>query len=156
MINFGIAPYFQSILEEALREAPYHVHCFDESHNKCVKKGQMDMHICYWDNARNTVNTRFYNSEFLTKVGAVDIYQKFLSCSKDLDANKMIQVLFLILISLSGKIESFSVFLTLLGFPSVKLHFLSLVFTTSKYHPQVLCYCTKISFGFFASSNCIY
>ena len=47
MINFGLAPYFQSILDEALREAPYHVRCFDESHNKSVKKGQMDMHIRY-------------------------------------------------------------------------------------------------------------
>ena len=91
-INFGLAPYFKSLLKEAVREAPYHVRCFDESHNKAVQKGQMDMHLRFWDEATNTVKTRYYNSEFLTKSTATDIYDKFNSCSEDLDANKMIQV----------------------------------------------------------------
>lgn len=74
VINFGIAPYFRLLLEENIREAPYHVRCFDESHNKSVHKGQMDMHIRFWDQTSNTVKTRYYNSEFLTKATAVDIH----------------------------------------------------------------------------------
>lgn len=95
IINFGLAPYFRSLLEESIKESTYHVRCFDESHNKSVHKGQMDMHIRFWDNTSNTVKTRYYNSEFLTKATAADIQQKFSSCSKDLDANKMIQVVYI-------------------------------------------------------------
>ena len=40
IINFGIAPYLRSVLEAMIKEAPYHVRCFDESHNKTIGKGQ--------------------------------------------------------------------------------------------------------------------
>ena len=43
VINFGIAPYFHNLLENALNLAPFYVACFDESHNDVFKKGQMDM-----------------------------------------------------------------------------------------------------------------
>ena len=33
VINFGIAPYFRNVLENALNLAPFYVACFDESHN---------------------------------------------------------------------------------------------------------------------------
>ena len=92
MINFGLAPYFKSLLEESLKESRYYVCCFDESHNSSIKKGQMDFHVRFWENRTNTVSTRYYNSEFLQKAAAVDVHQKFESCSKGLDANKMIQV----------------------------------------------------------------
>lgn len=93
IINFGLAPYFLSLLEQSLKDTPYHVRCFDESYNNSIKKGQMDMHIRYWNQISSSVSTRYYNSVFLTKASAADILEKFESCSKDLNANKMIQVL---------------------------------------------------------------
>ena len=37
------------------------------------KKGQMDMHIQYWDTSLNTVKTRCYNSQFIGKAAAKDV-----------------------------------------------------------------------------------
>ena len=92
VINFGIAPYFRNLLENALNLAPFYVACFDESHNDVLKKGQMDMLLRFWNEDTNMVATRYYNSEFLGKAAAVDIHQKFKSFLSSLDSNKMIQV----------------------------------------------------------------
>lgn len=127
IINFGLAPYFRSMLEETVKEAPYHVRCFDESHNKSLQKGQMDMHLRFWDDTTNAVKTRYYNSEFLTKSKASDIQDKFNSCSKDLDSNKMIQVFVYIFQILSSSF-SFSVFL-----------FLNIIILQRKIQHKVLC-----------------
>ena len=92
IINFGIGPYFQSLLDLALKEAPYFVCSFDESYNSTIKKGQRDMIVRFWDDSTNIVSTRYYNSEFLGKVTDVDVHSKFQSYAKSLDASKMIQV----------------------------------------------------------------
>ena len=92
MISFGLALYFKSFMEESLKESPYYVFCFDESHNSSIKKGQMDFHVRFWENATDTVSTRYYNSELLQKTAAVDVHQKSEPCSKGLDVNKMIQI----------------------------------------------------------------
>ena len=60
IINFGIAPYFRSLLQDALNNAPYYVCSFDECFNDVIKKGQMDMHTRFRDNSTNVVSTRFY------------------------------------------------------------------------------------------------
>ena len=92
VVNFGIAPYFRSLLEESLKFARFYVSCFDESHNDVFKKGQMDMYIRFWKEDTNMVETRYYNTEFLGKAAATDIYEKFKKCLSSLDPNKMIQV----------------------------------------------------------------
>ena len=58
----------------------------------------MDFHMRFFENTANTLSTRCYNSEFLQKAAAVDMHQKFESCSKGLDANTMIQVFLKLLI----------------------------------------------------------
>ena len=60
IINFGIAPYFRSLLQDALNNAPYYVCSFDECFNDVIKKGQMDMHTRFRDNSTNVVSTRLY------------------------------------------------------------------------------------------------
>ena len=37
----------------------------------------MDFHVCFLENATNTVLTRCYKSEFLQRAAAVDVHQKF-------------------------------------------------------------------------------
>ena len=90
VINFGIAPYFHNLLENALNFAPFYVACCDESHNDVLKKGQMDMLLRFWNEDTNMVATRY--SKFLGKAKAVDVHQKFKNCLSSLDSNKMIQV----------------------------------------------------------------
>ena len=53
---------------------------FDESFNKISKRGQMDMHVLYWDNNRNYVTTRYYHSEFMGKASAKDVFELFSAC----------------------------------------------------------------------------
>ena len=77
IINFGIAPYFRLLLQDALNNAPYHVCSFDECYNDVIKKGQTDMHTRFWDNSTNLVSTRYFNSEFLGKAAATDLHAKF-------------------------------------------------------------------------------
>ena len=91
IINFGIGHYFESLLDQALKEAPYFACSFNKSYNSTIKKGQMDMIFWFWDNSGNILSTRYYNSEFLWKATAVDINSKFQSCTKSLDTSKMIQ-----------------------------------------------------------------
>ena len=57
-----------------------------------VKKGQMDLHIGFWNEESNTVCTRYYSSEFMGKTAAPDILKMFKSCMTDLNHEKMLQV----------------------------------------------------------------
>ena len=67
----GIFTHFKDILMKSLQETPFIVISFDEFFNSGVKKGLMDPLIRYWDNDKNRVVTRYFNSEFL------DVYEKF-------------------------------------------------------------------------------
>ena len=57
-------PYFKEVLTKSLMELEHYVCLFDESYNNILKKGQIDMHMRYWDTSLNTVKTRYYNSQF--------------------------------------------------------------------------------------------
>ena len=92
IVNHGIAPYFRELLTTELSELEHFVTMFDESHNKVLKQGQMDLHVRFWDNTEKIVASRYYSSEFLGKATALDIYSKFETCLKPLPEEKMIQV----------------------------------------------------------------
>ena len=76
---------------EDLNELDNFVSHFDESYNKIVKKGQMDVHIRFWNEESNTVCTR-YTSEFTGKAAAPDILKMFKSCMTGLSDEKILQV----------------------------------------------------------------
>ena len=120
IINFGSGPYFQSLLDQALKEAPYFVCSFDESYNSTIKKGHMDIIVQFWDNSTNMVSTWYYNSEILGKATAVGVHSKFQSCAKSLDASKMIQVFLNFFLSFS---VIWWVFIQLLDFYKCKVLF---------------------------------
>ena len=73
----GIFTHFKDILMKSLQEAPFIVISFDEPFNSVVEKGQMGLLIRYWDNDKNRVITRYFNSKFLGKAAAEDVYEKF-------------------------------------------------------------------------------
>ena len=62
----GIAPYCNNVLHETLKKTTYLVVLFDESYNSSVKKGQMDMHV------------RFWNDELLQDISTVSFLVKLL------------------------------------------------------------------------------
>ena len=49
IVTYGLAPYFKSLLNDTLSSLDCFVSMFDESYNKISKRGQMDLHVCFWD-----------------------------------------------------------------------------------------------------------
>ena len=92
VICYGIAPYCKDLLMGVLERTAFVVILFDEALNSTVKKGQMDMHVRFWNDSNCQVSTRHLNGEFLRKASAVDVYEKFDACCSALDKNKVIQV----------------------------------------------------------------
>ena len=92
LISFIVAPYFKLILDYTLSSIDKFVASFDESFNPSSKTDQMDLHITYWDTTNNCVTTHYYNSEFMGKASAQDIYEKFEQCLEKLENNKLIPV----------------------------------------------------------------
>ena len=80
----SFAPHFKKLLVEDLNELDNFVSLFDE------KRGQMDLHIRFWNEESNTICTRYYTSEFMGKVP--DILKMFKSCMIGLHDEKMLQV----------------------------------------------------------------
>ena len=93
-INFDIALYFHSLLQDAMNNVPFFVCSFDECHNNVIKKGQMGMLIRYWGISTNLVSTTYCNSKFLSIASANNLHTKFEIWQSLLDSNKMIQVYF--------------------------------------------------------------
>ena len=92
IVTYGLAPYFKSLLNDTLSSLDCFVAMFDESYNKISKRGQMDLHVRFWDIENNCDATRNFNSKFLGKAAAQDIYEKFNECISELDENKLLQV----------------------------------------------------------------
>ena len=77
--------YFKEVLIKSLMELEHYVGLFDESYNDIVKKGQMDLHVRYWNTSLNTVKTRYYNSQFMGKAAAKDVLKTFKECVSGMD-----------------------------------------------------------------------
>ena len=91
-ITFGLAPYVKNLLLESVDEVIYYSLSFDESYNRIMKKGQMDLLIRFRDSAKDRVQTRYLDSSFLGKASANDIYEKFTSAAKVLNPTRFLQV----------------------------------------------------------------
>jgi hypothetical protein len=56
--RFGLAPIFRSQLLAQVQKCDHYVLAFDESLNKMTQRGQMDVHIRFFDDSKNQVCTR--------------------------------------------------------------------------------------------------
>ena len=65
LIYHGLAPYFKDRLLNVLNETKFIVTSFDESFNKVISNGQMNVLVRFWNTAENRVSTRYVNSVFL-------------------------------------------------------------------------------------------
>ena len=48
-LTYGLAQYVRTLLLDDLKETKFYSLSFDESYNKIMKKGHMDLIIRYWD-----------------------------------------------------------------------------------------------------------
>ena len=92
LVTHSLTPHLKKLLVEDLNEFDNFVSLFDESYNKIVKKGQMDLHIQFWNEESNTVCTRYYTAEYMGKAAAPDILKMFKSWMTGLNDEKMLQV----------------------------------------------------------------
>jgi hypothetical protein len=93
IIIYGLAPYFhQELISELHSPRVEFSVSFDESLNKSVQLGQMDLHVRLWDVNNNKAVTRYFNSQFLGKASATDLLHSFKSGLGCIDKHKVIQV----------------------------------------------------------------
>ena len=55
---------------------------FDESLNRTQQQEQMDMIICFWDDEKNKVCSRYFDSNFLGHTSAQDLLKSLLTTLK--------------------------------------------------------------------------
>jgi hypothetical protein len=65
---------------------------FDEAFNKISQKGQMDIILRFYNIEEDTVCTKYYNSVFLGRARATDIFESFKLGLKSLHLDKMINI----------------------------------------------------------------
>lgn len=78
VINHGLAPHFQEVLQSNIKQCSDYVVCFDESLNKFVQRGQMDLYVRFWDINHQKVSTRYWNSVFLGRSTADHLLDGFI------------------------------------------------------------------------------
>ncbi len=66
-ITYGLGPYLQDKLSCAIQNCKFYVVSFDESLNKVVQEGQMDIVVRYWNVLKSEVATRYLTSTFLKR-----------------------------------------------------------------------------------------
>ena len=84
ILNFGLAPFFKTILLIEIKKSPYFTTIFDESLNKKPQRRQMDILIRFWDEDNKKVDIRYFDSLFLDGAAATDIQEASCQESKNL------------------------------------------------------------------------
>ena len=72
-IDFGLAPFFKSLLYEDIKKLCCFVACFDESLNPVTQTCEMDIVICFFNESKNLVESQYWNSKYLGHGTAADL-----------------------------------------------------------------------------------
>ena len=89
MILYGLAPHFKSRLREAINSSIYYSLSFDESLNYVEQKCQIDANVRFWNECRNIVKTRYYNSKFLNIPNAENRFESIRDASSGLQGENL-------------------------------------------------------------------
>ena len=65
-----LVPNFVELLLEKVKLSAKYVLSFDESLNKKLQKGQMDILVRYWDYEKTIATARYLNSEIMGSANA--------------------------------------------------------------------------------------
>ena len=90
MVNFGLGPYFQNTLLEAINKSRWYGVSFDESYNDIINKSQMDIVVRYMCN--NRLVSQYLTSKFLGHTTAEDLTENLFSALQPLDEYKLVQI----------------------------------------------------------------
>ena len=92
VINHGLAPYFQTLLIEALGKSEIYVYSFAESLNDHSQTSEMDLFVRYWDHLDKFVKVRCYGSSFLGHFKANDLSKHSNELTKKLKSENLYQI----------------------------------------------------------------
>lgn len=84
VVTYGLRPFFQGELVKVIQKCDYFSVSFDESLNKVAQKGQMDIHVRYWNCTENEVTTQYLTSTFMGHACAGDLLQMFIGAFSNL------------------------------------------------------------------------
>ena len=90
-VNFGIDPYFKSILNENIKRSSCDIVSFDESLNDMTQSCEMDLLLRYCDEVNYKVEVRYFDSEFCGHGTSKDIQKQFNNAISDLNTNEFFQ-----------------------------------------------------------------
>ena len=92
IILYGLAPHFKGNLREAINSSVYYSLSFNESLDSVQQKCQMNPNVRFWNESRNIVKTRYYDSKFLEKPNAENLFESIKDASNALRQEKFLQL----------------------------------------------------------------
>ena len=76
-ITPGLAPYFKSIVFNAIGRSDVYMYSFDESLNELTQSSGMDLYVRFWNADSNQVQSRYFGSSFLGHTRHLDLLTYF-------------------------------------------------------------------------------
>ena len=93
LITHGLATYFHDRMLASLKDGDVkYVISFDESLNRTQQQEQMDVIVRFWDNEKNKVCSRYFDSNFLGHTSAQDLLKSLPSSLTTLNPMGLIQL----------------------------------------------------------------
>ena len=92
VVNFGIAPVFESSLIDSVKKAEVFIVLFDKSLNEQTQNCEMDILRRYFDDIGSMVKVCYLTSNFMGHSTHTDLYWEFSSALKEFDGNKLLQI----------------------------------------------------------------
>ena len=91
-INYRLSLYFKDVLLKSINSSEFFVLSYNESLHKVLQEDQMDVHFRFWDNDANEVSTRFYDSHFLKRANAKNLFECLQSSLNDVTSKNLLQL----------------------------------------------------------------
>ena len=90
--NFGIAPYLKDLLISKVKAAPIYAASYDESLNRVFQEEQMDIHLRYFNEETQMVESRYLDSPFVKRPNSGNLHNELLNSLSMVGAEKLIQI----------------------------------------------------------------
>ena len=91
-ITHGLAPYFKSILVDAIGWADVCTYSFEESLNEVTQSSEMDLYVRFWNADSNQAQSRYFVSSLVIQQSHMDFLAHFRDLTKDLNPSKLYQI----------------------------------------------------------------
>ena len=91
-IRYMILKIFKSSMKEAFNSSIYYSLSFNESLNSVEQKCQMDVNVRFWNESRNIVKTKYYNSKCLDRPNAENLFESIGDRSNRLQFEKLLRL----------------------------------------------------------------